>query len=277
MGHKGVLLNVLRDAGLEVPPLELPETAFALTLAAMTQKERGSAWGVPRLGISTDRRALCHLGETFKEDNIKCLLCFICGCKYIYHQGFDKFGQAVYKGDISYRLDTKHRLTQLMHGDEEGTYDKAWLHNMSRKRFLNCFGEAVRSDESFARDTWEWKRRVHRDSHWQEVMCNPEDVRPSARCAHDENTVCSSCRIPICNDCWRYSMRNESIPKALTNDNFLGYLHRYFVEHLVRAMGLPERGISYSCAMGAGSGQGKGGSAGDYVKRVPLQGRYNNK
>ncbi len=133
---------------------------------------------------------------------------------------------------------------------------------MSRKRCLNCFGEAVCSDESFARDTWEWKRRVQRDGNWQEVMCNPEDVRPSPLCAHDANTVCSSCRIPICNDCWRHSMRNESIPKALTNDNFLGYLHRYFVEHLVRAMGLPERGISSSCAMGAGSGQGKGGSAG---------------
>ncbi len=46
MGHKGVLLNVLRDAGLEVPPLELPETAFALTAAARPKSTKCTGFHV---------------------------------------------------------------------------------------------------------------------------------------------------------------------------------------------------------------------------------------
>ena len=67
----------------------------------------------------------------------------------------------------------------------------------------------------------------------EELMCNPEDVLRSAQCKHDENTVCSKCRIPFCNECRRLSSINKPIPLALTNDNFIGYMDRYFVDHKV--------------------------------------------
>ena len=72
----------------------------------MTRKERANPYGVPRVGHSVDRRTLLHLGETFQEDNVKCLMCFVCGCKYLYHQGFDKLGKPVSKGDIEYHRNT---------------------------------------------------------------------------------------------------------------------------------------------------------------------------
>ena len=36
--------------------------------------------------------------------------------------------------------------------------------------------------------------------------------------------VCSKCHIPICKDCWSLARSNKSIPKALCNDNVIGYM-----------------------------------------------------
>ena len=54
----------------EVGPVS-EEVAFTLYNEALAEQERQCC---PRLGIATDRRALLHLGETFKEDNIKTLM-----------------------------------------------------------------------------------------------------------------------------------------------------------------------------------------------------------
>jgi len=124
-------------------------------------------------------------------------------------------------------------LSRLLHGDEDDSLQQAFMFNLSRKRFKDRFGEAVRTDDSFANDTWEWKRVTHRNGEDEEVMCNPEDVLRSTLCRHDEHTVCSKCRIPFCNECRRLTKQNQKIPKALTNDNFIGYMNRYLVEHKV--------------------------------------------
>ena len=57
---------------------DLKELAYALLIGAMTRKERANPFGVPRVGHSVDRRTLLHLGETFQEDKVKCLMCFVC-------------------------------------------------------------------------------------------------------------------------------------------------------------------------------------------------------
>ena len=67
----------------------------------------------------------------------------------------------------------------------------------------------------------------------EEALCNPEDVRSTQQCKHDEHTVCSKCDIPICNDCWSLAIADLPIPSALCNDNIIGYMHRYFVDHKV--------------------------------------------
>ena len=233
VSHKVVCLKSLQMANLAVADADLPETVFALLVAAMTEKERRNPCMVPRVGLAVDRRTLVHLGETFEENNIKCLMCFVCGCKYLYHQGFNKFGEPVNKGDINYHSDTDRVLSRLLHGDKKDSLNQAFSFNMSRKRFKDHFGEAVRTDDSFANDTWEWKRITHRNGEDEEVMCNPEDVLRSTLCLHDDHIVCSKCRIPFCNDCRRLTQQNQKIPKALTNDNFIGYMNRYIVKHRV--------------------------------------------
>ena len=103
-----------------------------------------------------------------------------------------------------------------------------------RERFKDCFGDAVSNDESFLNDTWEWTRLTDRKGVKEEIMCNPEDVHRTQFCKHtDEHTVCSKYAIPFCNECRRATSMNLKIPKALTNDNFSGYMSRYIVDHKV--------------------------------------------
>ena len=49
----------------------------------------------------------------------------------------------------------------------------------------------------------------------------------------NSNAICADCAIPVCNECWKYAARSQDIPKALCNDNFVGYLRRFFLEHKV--------------------------------------------
>ena len=137
--HKTLCLKALQEVGITVPDQELPETVFAVLIAAMTEQERRSLYMVPPVGISIDRRTLVHLGETFEEENIKCLMCFVCGCKYLYHHGYNKFGEPVDKGDINYHQDMDRVLSRLLHGDEKDSFGRAWEFNMSRKRFKTFF------------------------------------------------------------------------------------------------------------------------------------------
>ena len=66
VSHKVVCLKSLQMANLAVADADLPETVFALLVAAMTEKERRNPCMVPRVGLSVDRRTLVHLGETTK-------------------------------------------------------------------------------------------------------------------------------------------------------------------------------------------------------------------
>ncbi len=66
-----------------------------------------------------------------------------------------------------------------------------------------------------------------------EILCCPEDVSPSQSCRHDHQHICSKCNVPICNECWRLSTQSRKIPKALANDNFIGYVHQFLVDHKV--------------------------------------------
>ena len=110
-------------------------------------------------------------------------------------------------------------------------YDRCWEQNLSWKRFLLNYGEAVDADEFLKDGCWEWRRKVRRGRIWDEVFCNPEDVVATDLCAHDATTVCSRCRIPICNECWTLACLNRPIPKAFCNDNFTGYIHAFFVQN----------------------------------------------
>ena len=78
----------------------LEELAFTLLGGALLAKERELC---PRLGLATDRRTLAHIGEIFREEEVKTLICYVCACKYIAHEGVNKFGDPQQKGDIAMR------------------------------------------------------------------------------------------------------------------------------------------------------------------------------
>ena len=171
---------------------------FALLIAGMLERERDF---ITRIGIATDRRLLTHIGEVFYEDNMKRLMCFICGCKHCYHIGFDKFGVRQSKGTINIRSHNDVRLHPILHGAAKGEALEAWQYNLSYKRFKNVFANAVKMDHDLHDNSWEWRRRVHGCERDHVLLCNPEDVTPSKNCKHDGTTVCHYCRIPICKEC----------------------------------------------------------------------------
>jgi hypothetical protein len=67
----------------------------------------------------------------------------------------------------------------------------------------------------------------------REILCCPEDVQQSTKCNHGDDFVCEQCWIPFCTTCWHSLRRDLKIPKALANDNFIGYVAKFFVEHKV--------------------------------------------
>ena len=68
---------------------------------ALGEKERDFC---PKIGLATDRRTLGHIGEVFREESVQVLMCCICGCKHLCHEGVDKFGRPLQKGTIAMRL-----------------------------------------------------------------------------------------------------------------------------------------------------------------------------
>ena len=107
---------------------DVKELAFALYNAAIGEKERDL---IPRVGLATDRRALGHVGEVFHEENASVLMCFICSCKKLCHEGVDKFGNPMHKGLIRYR--TGDTLKNILTGGANGSLADAWKYNLSAK------------------------------------------------------------------------------------------------------------------------------------------------
>ena len=220
---------IVRKYKLKEMSMEEAEVRLTLYNAALAEKERCS---VPMLGHSTDRRTLAHVGEVFREDNVHVLMCFLCACKEISHTGYDKFGKAVQKGNICYRSHKEH-LRQIIIGDQDRQAAEAWQFNLSAKRLKDKFGQAVSTDPIMQSDCFHWQRKVRRRGTVEHVLCCPEDVIPSTKCRHDETYICEQCQIPICNECYVLSLKKQKIPRALTNDNFIGFVHPYIVENKV--------------------------------------------
>ena len=99
------------------------ETLLTLLNSALAEKERRT---VPQLGHSTDRRSMHHVSEVFTNDSVQVLMCFMCACKELSHAGYDKFGNAIQKGEICYRRNNTKALLQIIRGDPNSASDEAW-------------------------------------------------------------------------------------------------------------------------------------------------------
>ena len=142
----------------------------------------------------------------------------------------DKYGKEYNAGRIDYRNNEVDRV-HLSNLFSEADFDSSFFtKNLCAKRFKKCYGAAVEKDPMlFTEGCYEWRRSVVSNGRvCGEALCNPEDVVLSSKCVHDARTViCADCSIPICNECWRYAATSQDIPKALCNDNFVGYLRRF--------------------------------------------------
>ena len=218
--------NLIYRCGLRGCTRDLKEVAFTLYSTALAEKERLSC---PRVGLATDRRTLGHMGEVFFEDNVKVLICFVCGCKHLNHEGVDKFGQPHDKGTISYLNNLRPLLESV-----DGT---AGRENLSRKYYKDRFGGATAAAPDLEEGCLEWVRTIRLSRGDEELLCCPEDVLKSAKCSAEcrrrDDYVCPGCKVPVCRECHRLSELNRQIPKALANDNFIGYVHRFIVENQV--------------------------------------------
>ena len=161
------------------------------------------------LGHSTDRRVLEHVREVFNDDNVRVLMCFMCACKELSHQGYDKFGDLVQKGNICYRWAHKPTILQTIGGDRDEAAREAWSFNLSAKRFKDTFGAVVAADPGMEENSWEWFRNVERSGRVDRILCCPEDVVRSKKCHHPTHFVCANCKILICNECFELAKQKE--------------------------------------------------------------------
>ncbi len=65
------------------------------------------------------------------------------------------------------------------------------------------------------------------------ILCCPEDVEKRKECRHDDEPVCWKCNIPICNECIQLLLRDQKIPEAICNDNYISYQHQFIVQKRV--------------------------------------------
>ena len=91
----------------------------------------------------------------------------------------------------------------------------------------------------FDATAWTWKRRLQFTSNSKdecEVLCNPEDVRRTAKCKHPQEVLCKFCEIPLCHECYKHCKAPHVgiIPMGLGNDNFWGYTSGILYKHQVR-------------------------------------------
>ena len=152
-------------------------------------------------------------------------MCFICSCKYVFHEGVDKFGRPADKGQISY-----NRNSNLLHRILTAHDTESWKYNLGAKFYKDRFGKATATAPDLQPGSWEWKRKVVCTECDEEILCCPGDVVRTNHYRHENEYVCSRCHIPICSECLHLSKSDRKIPQALANDNFIGYAHRCLVD-----------------------------------------------
>ena len=159
-------------------------------------------------------------------------MCFSCACKDLAISGYDKFGRRTNKGRIAFRKNKKD-LEQILYADDSRESEASWANNLSAKRFMERYGQAVATDPHLQPGQFEWIRRVKRKSGVHEILCCPEDVVKTRACRHDATFVCPKCEIPFCDECYFLSLKRKQLPRCLANDNVIGYVHAYIVEKKV--------------------------------------------
>ena len=93
---------------------------------------------MPSVGLSIDRRVISHVSEVYKEESVKCLVCFVCAEKNLYHKSFDRKGKPFTRGcEIDY-FKVQSLAEHLMNAPN----DESFVKNLSFARFRDLYCNA---------------------------------------------------------------------------------------------------------------------------------------
>ena len=68
-----------------------------------------------------------------------------------------------------------------------------------------------------------------------QLLCCPEDHRCQYKCP-EQKLLCRSCEVPLCAECRFGLQKNDSVPIALSNDNWYGYVEEWIYANEVTWM-----------------------------------------
>ena len=89
---------------------------------------------------------------------------------------------------------------------------------------------ATSRDTNFADLKLRWAPdERHREAELKAFLCCPEDHSGKWNCKA-EQTLCSSCELPVCMECQLCLQKNQLSSMALLNDNFIGFLDPWVYE-----------------------------------------------
>ena len=189
--------------------------------------------GIPAHGVSIDRRTMNLVTSAYNDDRIRSLVCFCCGQIYTSWVGLDVVNDSLpaVKSPICMVAGT-YLIEELI-----GTHEVRKLNfeeTVFRERYMQA-GTSLHGEAMLREDCWEWRRTLlYRNGISVPIICCPEDVQSCSPAIHGSHVICGNCRVPLCRKCGLRMLRNQPIPMAIANHNFIGYCVETIVKYKVR-------------------------------------------
>ena len=176
----------------------------------------------PLVSYSHDRRGLRWYYACVEGQNLQCLICFLCGCKYA------KVGGPEPTTHIEWVKCQKGRSAGLVCTDFLGLSAKETETLFGTRTYVERYSRSRQKEgPDLTREVWKeemenWTRVIPFKEGGVRILCTPEDRRCQTQ--HSEMEMCPKCEVPICKGCIYY-VRSKRQPKAaLANDLFTGYI-----------------------------------------------------
>ena len=221
---------------------------------------------VPCIGMATTRRALRVLAKVYNDETTKALVCFVCGEIHSTMRGPEPFeeestGNAECSIEYISRewlrgIEAKHPGSLLNNCSYE-LWEKRYMSghyaregDEQQRQVLQRARPGSPSTQPPERHLAEWCLRVQLgrgDEHEVRLFGITEDVycrSPAAAARHSEELrsnpfcrrLCVHCQVPMCTRCrvglasYVADSGSGTIPMALANDNYYGYVVKLLVE-----------------------------------------------
>ena len=223
----------------------------------------------PCIGLATTRRALRTLTKVYNDESIKAVACFSCGCLYTTLQGpeaidWDREETLLPPIRDIFYLDAKYlRKIEL---ERKGTLlnnlaFELWHERYVREHFIQkrhpqqqqsrecilrtgrCPSE-TNNDPAYEKSEWSIQLPIHLEEGLNLDFITLMGVTEDVICKTKENEkqkfctpMCNKCTVPICRHCYfgliNYNASNghSTVPLALANDNYYGYVCKELVRH----------------------------------------------